>query len=58
MPASRFPGRWASALLFGLAKDRTTVPVAITLSPVPIAAGHFILVVIRPTAPPAAVTVI
>lgn len=47
-PVSRPMGR--RARLVGLAKDGTTVPVAITLSPVPAADGCFILAVIRATA--------
>lgn len=35
------------ARLVGLRKDGTTVPVTITLSPVPTASGHFVLAVIR-----------
>jgi anti-anti-sigma factor len=38
------------ARLVGLARDGTTVPVAITLSPVPAADGCFVLAVIRATA--------
>jgi PAS domain S-box-containing protein len=35
------------ARLVGLRKDGTTIPVAITLSPVPTASGHFILAVVK-----------
>jgi anti-anti-sigma factor len=35
------------ARLVGLRKDGTTVPVTITLSPVPTASGHFVLAVVR-----------
>ena len=35
------------ARLVGLRKDGTTIPVTITLSPVPTASGHFVLAVIR-----------
>jgi anti-anti-sigma factor len=35
------------ARLVGLRKDGTTIPVTITLSPVPTASGHFILAVVR-----------
>jgi anti-anti-sigma factor len=37
------------ARLVGLRKDRTTIPVTITLSPVPTASGHFVLAVVRDT---------
>ena len=35
------------ARLVGLRKDGTTIPVTITLSPVPTATGHFVLAVVR-----------
>jgi len=35
------------ARLVGLRKDGTTIPVTITLSPVPTASGHFVLAVLR-----------
>jgi hypothetical protein len=35
------------ARLVGLSKDGTTIPVTITLSPVPTASGHFVLAVVR-----------
>ena len=35
------------AQLAGLCKDGTTIPVTITLSPVPTASGHFVLAVVR-----------
>jgi anti-anti-sigma factor len=35
------------ARLVGLRKDGTTIPVAITLRPVPTASGHFVLAVVR-----------
>ena len=35
------------ARLVGLRKDGTTIPVTITLSPVPTASGHFVLAVVR-----------
>jgi anti-anti-sigma factor len=35
------------ARLVGLRKDSTTIPVTITLSPVPTASGHFVLAVVR-----------
>lgn len=35
------------ARLVGLRKDGSTVPVAVTLSPVPTASGHFVLAVLR-----------
>jgi anti-anti-sigma factor len=35
------------ARLVGLREDGTTIPVAITLSPVPTASGHFVLAVVR-----------
>lgn len=47
-PVSRPMSR--RARLVGLAKDGSTVPVAVTLSPVPAADGCFILAVIRATA--------
>jgi anti-anti-sigma factor len=38
------------ARLVGLRKDGTTLPVTITLSPVPTASGHFVLAVVRDAA--------
>jgi len=35
------------ARLVGLRKDGSTIPVAVTLSPVPTASGHFVLAVVR-----------
>lgn len=36
--------------LVGLRKDGSTIPIAITLSPVPVATGHFVLAVVRDAA--------